>query len=632
MCGIGGIINLDGAKIDHESLKKIEKALWLRGPDEGGIYISPSTHPMTGWNVGLVNRRLSIIDLHRGSQPMSNADGSVWIVYNGEIYNFQTLRQDLKCKGRQFRTHSDTEVVLQAYEEHGTDCVNFLEGMFAFAIWDATKGRLFLARDKMGIKPLYYLEMPNRFVFASELKVLLQAGLVEWQIDINALMEFLTFEFIPAPKTILTGVKKLPPGYRLVIDGKSSRCERYWTPVFEIKNRREDEWIEIIQNTLLEATRSHLVSDVPIGVLLSGGMDSSSILVLAHKLGHRQIKTFSLGFDEKGMSELEFARVMAQECGTEHHEMVVSAQTMQDMLPDLWRHMDEPLADASAIPTFLVSKLASNEVKVVLSGDGGDELFGGYKTYQAYKIARWYNRMPRSMRKLAAIGVNHIPSSSDQQSLIFKLKKFIRGVEFEPEFANTIWWGAYLPEESKQLLSEDISHAVDGHTGYEPIDLYLKDIDGMDGLNRIFYLDLKLYLQDNLLVKVDRMSMAHSLEVRVPFLDTKVVEMACQLPENFKIKGMKTKYILRRAMAPILPEIIRKRGKQGFDLPLGRWLRNDLKETIEDTLLSKNLRGAEFFNKVYIKDLLREHMSGQKNHRQLIWPIFVFLSWCQMHA
>jgi asparagine synthase (glutamine-hydrolysing) len=610
----------------------MEDALRHRGPDAGGIYVSQPSHPRSPWNVGLVNRRLSVIDLPGGSQPMANSDGSVQIVYNGEVYNFRALRQDLLRRGRQFKTHSDTEVVLQAYEEFGVNCVNLLEGMFAFAIWDAAKSRLFLARDAMGIKPLYYSATPHHVVFASELKVLMQARLVKWQIDFTALSEFLSFEFIPAPKTILAGVRKLPPGYRLIIEPGCYRCERYWTPRFETAQRSEDEWISLVQHTLREAVRSHLVSDVPVGVLLSGGMDSSSILALAHELGHHPLKTFSIGFDDQRLSELAYARLMAQTCGSEHYEMVLGAQAAQNVLPDLWHHLDEPLADASAVPTFLVSQLAASEVKVVLAGDGGDELFGGYQTYQAYKIARGYKRLPQRLRDLCALAVQRIPTSSDQHSFGFKMKKFMRGVEHEPERANAIWWGAFLPEEKQQLLVEDIAAIVAADTDYAPITAYFDDIRDVAGVNRIFYLDLKLYLQDNLLVKVDRMSMAHSLEVRVPFLDLNLVKMACQLPHGLKVKGMETKYILRRAMASFLPELIRKRGKQGFDLPLGEWLRTDLKEMLEDTLRSRALGGAEFFRGEYLDRLLDEHMSGSKNHRQLLWPLFVFLSWYQTHS
>jgi asparagine synthase (glutamine-hydrolysing) len=632
MCGIGGILALDGAAIDLGSLERIEAALRHRGPDDGGSYVSSPSSPRSHWNIGLVNRRLSIIDLEGGTQPMANADGSIWIVYNGEVYNFRTLRQDLLQRGRQFRTRSDTEVVLQAYEEYGVECVKRLEGMFAFAIWDATKSRLFLARDGMGIKPLYYYETPQRFVFASELKVLLQAGLVDWRIDMAALSEFLSFEFIPAPKTILSGVKKLLPGHCLIIGPEGSTCERYWTPAFEIAHRQEEEWVQLIQHTVREAVRRHLVSDVPVGVFLSGGMDSSSILALARELGHYPLKTFSIGFDDPHISELAYARLMAQQCGSEHHELVLGVQEAQNVLTDLWHHMDEPLADASVIPTFLVSQLASRAVKVVLSGDGGDELFGGYRTYQAYKIARWYKRLPQRFRKWCALGVNRMPSSSDQHSLGFKMKKFMRGVEYKPEWANSIWWGAYLPEEKKQLLTEDIASMMAAHSDYAPIATYLDDVQTVDEFNRIFYLDLKLYLQDNLLVKVDRMSMAHSLEVRVPFLDRSVVKLACQLPPHFKVKGLETKYVLRRAMAPLLPETIRKRGKQGFDLPLGKWLKNELKEALEDTLRSRKSRGAEFFNHQYVDRLLCEHISGRRNHRQLLWSLFVFLSWAQAHS
>jgi asparagine synthase (glutamine-hydrolysing) len=375
-----------------------------------------------------------------------------------------------------------------------------------------------------------------------------------------------------------------------------------------------------------------LVSDVPVGVLLSGGMDSSSILALAHELERHPLKTFSIGFDDQRLSELEYARLMAQTCGSEHHELMLDAQAAQNVLPGLWRHMDEPLADASAVPTFLVSQLAASEVKVVLAGDGGDELFGGYQTYQAYKVARGYHRLPQRLRNMCALAVQLIPTSSDQHSLSFKMKKFMRGVEYEPEQANAIWWGAYLPEEKRQLLAADIAAMVAAGEDYAPITAYLDDIHDVEGVNRIFYLDLKLYLQDNLLVKVDRMSMAHSLEVRVPFLDANLVKMACQIPHDLKVRGMETKYILRRAMASLLPERIRKRGKQGFDLPLGRWLRSDLKEMLEDTLRSRALGGTEFFRGEYLDRLLHEHMSGSKNHRQLLWPILVFLSWYQTHA
>ncbi|MCX7975300.1 MAG: asparagine synthase (glutamine-hydrolyzing) [Candidatus Aminicenantes bacterium] len=620
MCGLCGLFRPSGLRPeDRETVLRMTQTLIHRGPDEDGFYDDDL--------LSLGMRRLKIIDLVTGRQPIANEDKSIWTVYNGEIFNFLDLRSELEKRGHLFKTKSDTEVIVHLYEEEGIDFVHRLNGMFAIALWDKRNKRLCLYRDRLGIKPLHYSLLPDGLIFASEIKALLAAG-IDREIDLEALSQFFSFEFIPAPRTIFKKIKKLLPGHRLIYQGEALKIEKYWDVTFEPDDppRAINEYSEEILVRLREAVRKRLISDVPLGVFLSGGLDSSTVTALMKEVDTSPIKTFSIGFREKSFNELHYARLVANFLQTDHQEFVVEPQLVTELVPKLMNYLDEPLADASVIPTFLISYLARKQVTVALAGDGGDELFAGYDTYKAYRLATYYRKLPRFLNWPIKSLVNLLPASNQRLSFEFKAKKFLLGIDYPPEIANYIWWGAYPPQEKIKLFSPQFRENIKKNP-YEPIAWHLRNCQAKDPLDRIFYLDLKLYLQDDLLVKVDRMSMANSLEIRVPFLDYTFVEFAARIPNHLKLKGFESKYILKKAMAGRLPPEIFKRPKIGFDIPLGAWISRDLKSFVLDILSPQNLSRHGFFNQWYIEQKLKEHLRGQHNHRQLLWPIIIFQFW-----
>lgn len=620
MCGICGLFRPEGLyPEDKEKVVLMTRTLIHRGPDEDGFYADEF--------IALGMRRLKIIDLVTGRQPIANEDKTIWTIYNGEIFNFPQLREELEKRGHLFKTKSDTEVIVHLYEEEGPDFVHRLNGMFAIALWDKRNRRLCLYRDRLGIKPLHYSLLPDGLIFSSEIKSLLEAG-IDREIDFEALSEFFSFEFIPAPRTIFRQIHKLLPGHRLICQGHEVKIEKYWDVVFKPESppRSEDEYAEEIHRRLREAVKMRLISDVPLGVFLSGGLDSSTVTALMKEVETSPIKTFAIGFREKSFNELHYARLVADYLKTDHHEFVVEPKLVTELIPQLMNYLDEPLADASVIPTYLISYLARKEVTVALAGDGGDELFAGYDTYKAYRLASYYRKIPGFINSPLKWMVNLLPASSRRLSFEFKAKKFLLGIDYPPEIANYIWWGAYPPKEKAKLLSPQLQETIKADP-YEPVAFHLQSCQAQDTLDRIFYLDLKLYLQDDLLVKVDRMSMANSLEIRVPFLDYTFVEFAASIPNKLKLKGLETKYILKKAMAGHLPPEIFRRKKIGFDIPLGAWIRDDLKSFVLEVLSPPNLSRHGFFNQRYIEEKLKEHLRGQHNHRQLLWPIIIFQFW-----
>lgn len=624
MCGICGIANGSGEPVAEEILVRMRDALTHRGPDDAGSHIDGK--------VGIAMRRLSIIDLEGGQQPIFNEDGTICVVQNGEIYNYRELRDELLNRGHRFRTSSDTEVIVHLYEEFGDNCVDHLNGMFAFALWDSREQRLLLARDRLGIKPLYMAQMGGTLLFASELKSILEHPKISREVDPHALSEYLSYEYIPAPRTALLGVSKLPPATRAVWKDGHVHTETYWDVNFQPNSALavEETCKEAIRTNLREAVRLQLRSDVPLGVLLSGGMDSSSLVAMMRELGV-PIQTFSIGFQEKAYNELDAATEIARHFGTEHHALMLTANDVTELLPTLIGVLDEPLADASVIPTYLVCRLAREKVKVALSGDGGDESFGGYETYKAHQIAKCYRSMPDWMRAAVRKLVPLLPISSSHRGVAFKARKFTSGVEFPPTVANALWWGAYTPAEKAPLMGEFFKDTK-GHEPFDAVHRVAKNFNGNNDLDRIFYQDFKLYLQDDLLVKVDRMSMANSLEVRVPFLDHTLVEFAATIPSHMKVNRLRLKYILRRAMQPMLPKWVISRPKQGFDIPLDAWIRGPLRSFILDTLSPQRIREAGYFNPTYLSRILDEHMRGQGNHRQLLWPLVVLEFWRQRYV
>jgi asparagine synthase (glutamine-hydrolysing) len=633
MCGICGIYGDGGlGEKDRELVRRMCSVIVHRGPDGDGFH--------DGERAVLGMRRLSIIDLVTGDQPIYNEDRTVAVVYNGEIFNFPELRRDLEARGHKFATRADTEVIVHLYEEEAEGFVHRLNGMFAIALWDEKRRRLVLARDRMGVKPLHYSERDGRLFFASEIKSLLAAGEPR-DLDPESLARFFAFEYIPAPRSVFKGVRKLPPGHLLIAEAGRSRIVPYWNVAYRpsagilgtrTDARSEDDIARELAERLKESVRKRLISDVPLGVFLSGGMDSSTVTALMAENAPGRIKTFSIGFKEESFDEIPYARRVAEAFGTAHTEFVVESSMVRDLVPTLMGYLDEPLADASVIPTYLISKLAREHVTVALAGDGGDELFCGYDTYKAWRVARTWRKLPRFIRSgLARRVAGLLPASKKRLSFEFKAKKFLAGIDYPPEIANTIWWGAYPPEERAKLLAPDFAASL-REDPYEPIGDHLRVYSPKDELDRICYLDLKLYLQDDLLVKVDRMSMANSLEIRVPFLDYTFVEFAASIPNSLKLRGMQTKYILKKAMAERLSAEIRNRPKIGFDIPLGPWLRGELKSFAQDVLAPANLRKHGFLNEAYVARVLDEHLSGRHNHRQLLWPLLIFQFWYDRYA
>lgn len=592
-----------------------------RGPDDEGYYSDKK--------VSLGMRRLSIIDLVTGHQPIPNEDKSVWVILNGEIYNFPELREQLIAKGHTFFTKSDTEVIVHLYEEEGENFVSRLNGMFAIALWDKKSNTFYLVRDRLGIKPLHYWQTEDNLVFSSEIKSILQAD-YQRELDFESMSQFFTFEYIPAPETIFKGIKKLLPGHMIVISNEKIKVNSYWDVAHSNASENhdgEESYQENIYLKLKESVKRRLISDVPLGVFLSGGIDSSSITALMSEVAVSKIKTFSIGFKEESFNELRYAKIVADHFQTDHTEFVVESNLVKELVPRLIEYLDEPLADASIIPTYIISNLARKYVTVALAGEGGDELFAGYDTYKAYQVAKFYRKVPKFIRnsiikKIAPL----LPASGKRLSFEFKAKKFISGIDYPPEISNFIWWGAYSPSEGKELFSPDIYEKTKEDL-FAPITFHLNNCSADDTVSRLGYLDMKLYLQDDLLVKSDRMSMANSLEIRVPFLDHTFVEYAASIPSSLKLKRLETKHILKKAMAPILPPEILTRKKIGFDIPLGVWIRNELKDFVTDILSPANLNHHGFFNHAYIEKLLKEHFHGEHNHRQLLWPLIIFQFW-----
>ncbi|MDH4196648.1 MAG: asparagine synthase (glutamine-hydrolyzing) [Candidatus Aminicenantes bacterium] len=622
MCGICGVYNATGlGDKDWAGVRRMCEFLVHRGPDGAGFHF--------GDRIALGMRRLKVIDLVTGDQPIYNEDHSVAVVYNGEIYNFPDLRRELEDKGHKFSTNADTEVIVHLYEDKGEDFVQALNGMFAVALWDLKRRKLLLVRDRLGIKPLHYLEWNGRLYFASEIKALLSAGCPR-EIDPEALSQFFSFEYIPAPRSIFRGIKKLPPGHMMVVEDGATRIASYWNVRFTAglsDPRPEEEYAAEVVSRLRESVRLRLLSDVPLGLFLSGGVDSSSVAALMAEVVPGHVRTFSIGFKEESFDEIPYARQISEAFHTDHTEFVVESAQVKGLVPHLMEYLDEPLADASIIPTYIISSLARPNVTVALAGDGGDELFCGYDTYKAWRVARRYRKLPKLIRTTLARKVaGLLPASEKRLSFEFKAKKFLAGIDYPPEVANAIWWGAYPPAEKTSLFAPDFQEVI-SRDPFEPIHDHLARYAPDDELDRLSYLDLKLYLQDDLLVKVDRMSMANSLEIRVPFLDYTFVEFAASIPHSLKLKGMTTKHILKKAMEKKLPAEILERKKIGFDIPLGPWLQSELKEFAHDVLSPNRLKSHGYFNETYVRRILDEHMNGTHNHRQLLWPLIIFQFW-----
>ena len=625
MCGIYGYLSTK-ENIDPAILRAMGDSLRHRGPDGEGEEIQQSIE----WGLGLGHTRLSIIDLSSaGKQPMCNEDGTIWITYNGEIYNFRELRSELERNGHRFKSNSDTEVIIHLYEESGVRCLERLNGMFAFALWDRNEKTLFLARDRIGKKPLHYGLYDGGIVFGSEIKALLKHPKVAREIDLGSLNKYLSYEYVPAPGTIFKSIRKVRPGYFLLYKNGAMQTERYWDiPLSDhpIGYKTEDEYVEELREILERSVRSRLAADVPVGVFLSGGLDSSLVAAMA-KRGNAGIECFSIGFDESSFDERKYAAKVAQSLNLKQNLRIFSTSEMLANLEDIPRLLDEPLADASILPTYLLSKMTSEKLKVALSGDGGDELFAGYPTYQAHKLVTYFDSLPDSLKDAAKSLALSLPVSDTNISFDFKIKQFLRGAGVSSEIRFFRWMGGFIDGEKKDLLSDDLKAALRHHNGYEDIFSYLSESGLTKDLERILYLSMKLYLQDDILVKVDRAAMANGLEVRCPLLDQEFVEFACRLPTYYKLKGLKTKYLLKKAARGILPDEIIDRRKKGFGIPIARWLRNELKDFMLNSLEETKIKRQGFFNYAYIKKLIDDHLEKKKDNRKALWSLLVFQMW-----
>ncbi len=630
MCGIVGIADLVDRRADHDAIGRVMRdALTHRGPDEAG--------ERRDGPVWLGSRRLSIIDVADGHMPMGNEDGTVWAVYNGEIYNFVALRSELEAAGHHFQTHCDTEVVVHAFEQWGPGCVERFNGMFALAVHDVRARTLFLARDRMGEKPLHYVWDGGLFLFASEIKALLRHPEVSRRIDPLAVSKYLTFEYVPAPHSMFAAVRKLEPAHWLLLDLAERRLEvrAYWElPLLDdaVNYQREEDYADELRERLSEAVRIRLVSDVPIGVFLSGGVDSSSIAALAAQHHAGPLEAFTVGFSDPSFDETPWAEMAASRAGVVHHVERCDLDAILPEIPDILGTLDEPLGDASYVPTFLLARFARRRLTVALGGDGGDDILAGYPTFAALKLVRYYAIFPLELRLLINRVAGWLPVSLTNISFDFKIKQLLRGTGVATEVMFLLWMGSFNESEKRVLLAPGTRAAIGRANAFEDVLEHIKRSNLRNDFERTLYLCAKLYLQDDILVKVDRASMANSLEVRSPFLDHTLVEFVSRLPSRLKLRRLTTKYLLKRAVADLLPPKLVRRPKKGFGMPVGRWINGPLGPLIDAALAPQRLRREGLFDPDFVSALLAEHRSGARDNRKLLWTLFAFQTWHERWA
>lgn len=632
MCGIVGYLNLNKHHIEEKDnhLGRMCKSIYHRGPDEEGYTVlGPCAIGMT---------RLSIIDVAGGQQPIANEDESIWIVFNGEIYNFQELQKLVLERGHKLKTKSDTEAIVHLYEEFGIDCLKYLEGMFAFAIWDKNKERLFIARDRMGEKPLHWGVFNNKLIFGSELKTILAHPDARKELDDEAMQKYLTLEYVPAPHSMFKGIHKLPPAHFMLVQNGEIHTERYWLPSTETVDIGEEEAGKKLVELLSKSIELRLISEVPLGVFLSGGIDSSAIAALAAKNSDSAIKTFSIGFEDKSFDESSHALAVAKHIGSQHEVVTFSPSLGFETLDELWGILDEPIADASIVPTYFLSKMTKRRVTVALAGEGGDELFGGYPTYQAHKMAPMWSILPQAVRHgVLEPALSKLPVNMNNLSFDYKVKRFI-GSAAEPPVRRHLRWMGSIPMSRQEALVKEGHRALSSAVMEEALfaDLPLVNKNGLSGrnskdilevVNNIMRLDMTTYLPDDLLVKSDRASMAASLEVRLPFLAYPLVEFALSLPPSLKVRGMTTKYLLKKAVAPYLPPYILKRPKKGFGIPVAKWLRQEFRPLVDELFSREFVENQGIFHFQYINNMLEEHMSMRVDRRKELWTLLMFQWW-----
>ena len=623
MCGIAGFVESSlhpmplSGEAGRDLVHRMCDVIRHRGPDDEGVWAAPG--------VALGMRRLSIIDLATGHQPIPNEDGSVWIVFNGEIYNYRELRRELEAAGHRFCTSTDTETIVHAYEEWGSGAIGRLRGMFGLAIWDANARTLLVARDRIGIKPLHYAVVGGRLYFGSEIKSLLEAPDLRRDLDLDALDHYLSFLYTPRDTSIFAHVHKLPPGHLLTWKDGRLEVERYWQlPADESYGGSEADAVRDLRRVLVDAVRSHLISDVPLGAFLSGGIDSSTVVGLMAEASGARVKTFSIGFDVPEFDELEHARTVAQHFGTDHHEFVVKPDAV-GILDRLIAHFDEPFADSSAIPTWYVSEMARRHATVVLSGDGGDELFGGYDRYLPHpRVVAFDRYSPRAFRRVAAIAASRLPHGA-------RGKNFLRHVSRDDHGRYLDAIRFFSADEKPDLLAPDVRRALASANPETVLARHFRRYAHLPWPTQMMRFDAETYLPEDVLAKVDRMSMAHSIESRVPLLDNEVIAFASSLPASLKIKDGRRKHVLKEVAATLLPSEILNRRKQGFGVPLGVWFRGNLRELFSDTLLSATAQQRGYFQPAFVRRILDEHLSGRRDHTLRLWQLVVFERWADRY-
>ena len=649
MCGIAGWINLDTTKPNHNAepvLHSMCETIVHRGPDSEGLW--------TDETVALGMRRLSIIDLKTGDQPVFSEDRSVVVMMNGELYNYREVRAELEKDGFEFVTRTDTEILPHLYQKYGDAFLDHVNGMYAFSLWDSRRKKLIIARDRFGEKPLYYGVFDGKLIWASELKALLAHPSVKPELDLNALRHYVSFDYVPAPMSIYKGIYKLPAAHVLVVENGEVRTRRYWDITWsgsepgavatgfrngngknrefhaKSQSRKEDTLsgkAEELKDLLSDAVRMRLVSDVPLGILLSGGIDSSTVAALAVRHSNERVKTFSIGFEEDSFDESKYARKVAKHLDTEHYEDKLSAATAGDLIAEIGKWLDEPMSDGSLIPTFLLARFVRKHVTVALGGDGGDELFAGYPMYYAHTLAAKYNAIPAFVRSgLIEPVVNALPVSTNNLSFDYKAKRFVRAAKSDSVERHHGWFGSFAAEQHQNLFTKAFLAETDADI-YRGVRDMVSRSDAKNVIEQMQYADINFYLAEDILTKVDRAAMAVSLETRAPFLDPRVGQFAASLPVEYKLKGKSGKLILKEAMKDLLPHDILHRPKKGFGIPIAAWLKGRLNHLVRDMLSPERLRRQGIFEPEYVQRLLAEHEMGKASHHKELWTLLVFELW-----
>ncbi|HVF46784.1 MAG TPA: asparagine synthase (glutamine-hydrolyzing) [Pyrinomonadaceae bacterium] len=624
MCGITGWVNLDRTDRRHHAevvLQSMCDRIEHRGPDSEGLWLDDT--------VALGMRRLSIIDLKTGDQPVFSEDRSVIVMMNGELYNYREVRADLEKRGHKFVTKTDTEIVPHLYQIYGEDFVDHLNGMFAISLWDSRNKKLILARDRFGEKPLYYGITDGKLLYASEPKALLAHPAVKGELDLDALRQYLSFDYVPAPRSIYQGISKLPAAHVLTVQNGEVKKRRYWNVSWHKNGSKPslEKAASDLHDLLSDAVRMRLVSDVPLGILLSGGIDSSAIAAFAVQHATEKVKTFSIGFEEDSFDESKYARQVAHHLGTEHYEAKLSVDAAADLIGDIGQWLDEPLSDGSLIPTYMLARFVRRHVTVALGGDGGDELFAGYPMYYGHKVANWYSAVPGVIRSsLIEPVVNRLPVSTDNLSFEYRAKRFVRSSSYDTIERHHSWFGSFTVAEQDMLLTSDVTERSDRDIYAEPRDM-LAFCDARSEIEQMQFLDINFYMAEDILTKVDRAAMAVSLETRAPFLDPRIGQFAASLPLDYKLRGRTGKYILKKSVECLLPRSILTRPKKGFGIPIAAWLKGRLNPLMRDLLHPVRLSDQRLFNADFIQRLISEHEQGIASHHKQLWTLLVFQLW-----